>query len=190
MKSLRTSELHLAVPRGPECLSLLRVHFLFSNQLPPLRGKQAARCTQASDLLVSAGRSCPTSLTSCLKTAFGLAPLRSHATPASPLLAVAVRAKLCYSTRWEPGRTEGYFRVRSTSPEEGKVRLSSTRAGHSPRSLVCLSSMGPVLSQLSMLSFSVISGLFDRMAYRWGRGLLSEVDLGCNLHSFIYPGSI
>lgn len=44
-ESLRTLETRLAAPGGPECLPLLRVHFLFSNQLPPLRGKQAAHCT-------------------------------------------------------------------------------------------------------------------------------------------------
>lgn len=103
-----------------------------------------------------------------------------------PLLAVAMRGKPHQSTSWETGRPEGYLRVRSTFPEEEKVRLGSTRASHCPRSLVCLSRMGPGLSQQSTLSFSVISVLFGWMAYRWGRRLLyEEVDSSCNLYSFI-----
>lgn len=44
-------------PKGQQVSASLRVN-IFSNQFPRFSGKLAACCSQASDLLVSAWRSC------------------------------------------------------------------------------------------------------------------------------------
>lgn len=124
MECVQTLQLGSCSTEWPGASVSLRVYFLFSNQLPPLSRNQALHSTHTSDPPGSAGRICLFSLILLLPLDWAhcdhLQP-RPH-----PLLARTLEGQpLPQHQRWEMGRTEGFWMVGSTFPEEGKVRLGS-----------------------------------------------------------------